>query len=97
MYIRKVCTCIFIIDISHWYYSKENDWGYGNFMAWQVTNKLCSVTSVCCIRVFVFCHIYWFMWLFNFQDVLDPSKGFIKDDTIELQARVVADAPHGIK
>ncbi|XP_065899371.1 ubiquitin carboxyl-terminal hydrolase 7-like isoform X1 [Dysidea avara] len=51
-------------DIVHWYHSKENDWGYGNFMAWQ--------------------------------EVLDPSKGFIKDDGIELHAYVVADAPHGI-
>ncbi|XP_065899368.1 ubiquitin carboxyl-terminal hydrolase 7-like isoform X2 [Dysidea avara] len=51
-------------DIVHWYHSKENDWGYGNFMIWQ--------------------------------EVLDPSKGFVKDDGIELQACVMADAPHGI-
>ena len=28
---------------------------------------------------------------------MDPNKDFIKDDTIILQARVEADAPHGIK
>ena len=27
------------------------------------------------------------------QELLDPSKGFVKDDSIELQAYVVADAP----
>ena len=31
------------------------------------------------------------------QDIMDPSKHFIKDDTIILQAKVEADAPHGIK
>ena len=34
---------------------------------------------------------------FSLQDILDPSKNFIKDDTIILQAKVEADAPHGIK
>lgn len=32
-----------------------------------------------------------------FQDIMDPNKHFIKDDTIILQAKVEADAPHGIK
>ena len=31
------------------------------------------------------------------KELMDPSKGFVKDDSIELQAYVVADAPHGIK
>ena len=30
-----LCICCYS-DIVHWYHSKENDWGYGNFMAWQV-------------------------------------------------------------
>ena len=28
---------------------------------------------------------------------MDPAKNFVKDDTIILQAKVEADAPHGIK
>lgn len=28
--------------------------------------------------------------------MLDPEKGFIKDDTITLEVHVVADAPHGV-
>lgn len=34
---------------------------------------------------------------FSLQDILDPKKNFVKDDTVILQARVEADAPHGIK
>lgn len=30
------------------------------------------------------------------NDVLDPDKGYIKDDTIILEVHVVADAPHGV-
>ncbi|XP_034946469.1 ubiquitin carboxyl-terminal hydrolase 7 isoform X3 [Chelonus insularis] len=30
------------------------------------------------------------------QDVLDPDKGYIKDDSITLEVHVVADAPHGV-
>ncbi|CAG5121773.1 unnamed protein product, partial [Candidula unifasciata] len=30
------------------------------------------------------------------QDVLDPSNGFIKDDKIILEVHVVSDAPHGV-
>ena len=28
-------------DIVHLYHSKENDWGYGNFITWQVINFKC--------------------------------------------------------
>lgn len=30
------------------------------------------------------------------NDVLDPEKGYIKDDAITLEVQVVADAPHGV-
>lgn len=50
--------------IQHLFYSKENDWGFSHFMAWN--------------------------------DVLDPEKGYIKDDTITLMVHVSADAPHGV-
>ncbi|XP_030755284.1 ubiquitin carboxyl-terminal hydrolase 7 isoform X3 [Sitophilus oryzae] len=30
------------------------------------------------------------------NDVLDPEKGFIKDDAITLEVHVLADAPHGV-
>lgn len=30
------------------------------------------------------------------KDVVDPSKGFVQNDTITIQADIVADAPHGI-
>lgn len=54
----------FTRKIQHLFYSKENDWGFSHFMAWN--------------------------------DVLDPDKGFIKDDAITLEVQVVADAPHGV-
>lgn len=44
--------------------SKENDWGFSHFMAWN--------------------------------DVLDPEKGYIKDDAITLEVHVTAEAPHGV-
>ncbi|CAH0563456.1 unnamed protein product [Brassicogethes aeneus] len=50
--------------IQHLFYSKENDWGFSHFMAWN--------------------------------DVLDPEKGYIKDDSITLEVHVTADAPHGV-
>ena len=50
--------------IHHLFYSKENDWGFSHFMAWN--------------------------------DVLDPEKGYIKEDTITLEVFVSADAPHGV-
>ena len=37
-----VLLCVCYSDIVHWYHSKENDWGYGNFMAWQVMNYVIS-------------------------------------------------------
>lgn len=37
-----------------------------------------------------------FSHFMSWQDVLDPEKGFIKDDTIVLEVHVVADAPHGV-
>lgn len=54
----------FVRKIQHLFYSKENDWGFSHFMAWN--------------------------------DILDPEKGFIKDDTIILEVWVCADAPHGV-
>lgn len=53
--VKNIYTSVFSIDISHWYYSKENDWGYGNFMAWQVCNYIiiiimyndCVLIKVC--------------------------------------------------
>lgn len=50
--------------IQHLFYSKENDWGFSHFMAWN--------------------------------EVLDPEKGYIKDDSIILEVHVTADAPHGV-
>jgi ubiquitin carboxyl-terminal hydrolase 7 len=32
----------------------------------------------------------------NWSDVVDPEKGFIKDDTVIFQVKVQADAPHGV-
>ena len=55
----------FVRRIQHLFYSKENDWGFSNFMAWQ--------------------------------EMLDPSKGYIKDDSIILEVYVTADAPHGVR
>lgn len=50
--------------IQHLFYSKENDWGFSTFVAWN--------------------------------EILDPDKGYNKDDTITLEVHVVADAPHGV-
>lgn len=30
------------------------------------------------------------------NDVLDPEKGYIKDDAITLEVHVTAEAPHGV-
>lgn len=51
--------------IQHLFFSKENDWGFSNFMPWS--------------------------------DMTDPSKGYIKDDSIILEVFVTADAPHGVR
>ncbi|XP_018373851.1 PREDICTED: ubiquitin carboxyl-terminal hydrolase 7 isoform X4 [Trachymyrmex cornetzi] len=37
-----------------------------------------------------------FSHFMTWQDVLDPDRGFIKDDSITLEVHVVADAPHGV-
>ncbi|CAH1982094.1 unnamed protein product [Acanthoscelides obtectus] len=37
-----------------------------------------------------------FSHFMTWNDVLDPEKGFIKDDAITLEVQVVADAPHGV-
>ena len=31
------------------------------------------------------------------QDLLEPDKGYIKDDKVTLQVHVIADAPHGVR
>ncbi|XP_033118944.1 ubiquitin carboxyl-terminal hydrolase 7-like [Anneissia japonica] len=50
--------------ITHVFYNKENDWGFGHFISWQ--------------------------------DLLDPERGFVVDDSIDLEVKVFADAPHGV-
>lgn len=37
-----------------------------------------------------------FSHFMSWQDVLEPEKGYIKDDTIILEVHVNADAPHGV-
>jgi ubiquitin carboxyl-terminal hydrolase 7 len=37
-----------------------------------------------------------FSHFMGWNDVLDPEKGYIKDDSITLEVHVVADAPHGV-
>ena len=37
-----------------------------------------------------------FSHFMTWQDVLDPDKGYIKNDTITLEVHVIADAPHGV-
>lgn len=32
----------------------------------------------------------------SWADVLDPEKGYIKDDKITLEVHVTAEAPHGV-
>lgn len=32
----------------------------------------------------------------SWNDVLDPEKGYIKDDAITLEVHVTAEAPHGV-
>ncbi|CAG9786247.1 unnamed protein product [Diatraea saccharalis] len=61
---HKPDTEPFFRKIQHLFYSKENDWGFSHFMAWN--------------------------------DVLDPEKGYIKDDSITLEVHVTAEAPHGV-
>lgn len=51
-------------NITHVFFSKENDWGFSHFMLWT--------------------------------DVLDPEKGYVKDDSITLEVHVTAEPPHGV-
>ncbi|XP_049818632.1 ubiquitin carboxyl-terminal hydrolase 7 isoform X1 [Aethina tumida] len=37
-----------------------------------------------------------FSHFMSWNDVLDPEKGYIKDDSITLEVHVTADAPHGV-
>lgn len=30
------------------------------------------------------------------QELLDPEKGYVKDDKVTLEVHVIADAPHGV-
>ena len=32
-----------------------------------------------------------------YQELLDPEKGYVKDDSITLEVFVKADAPHGVR
>lgn len=50
--------------IQHVFYTKENDWGFSNFISWN--------------------------------DLLDPERGYVQDDKVTLEVKVVADAPHGV-
>lgn len=38
-----------------------------------------------------------FSHFMTWQEVQDPEKGYVKDDTIVLQVHVMADAPHGVQ
>ena len=31
------------------------------------------------------------------QDLLDPERGYVQDDKVTLEVKVVADAPHGVR
>lgn len=53
--------------------------------------------------IFLLCnHFYskendWgFSHFMSWNDVLDPEKGYVKDDTITLEVHVTAEAPHGV-
>lgn len=37
-----------------------------------------------------------FSHFMSWNDVLDPDKGYVKDDSITLEVHVAADAPHGV-
>lgn len=54
----------FVRKIKHLFYSKENDWGFSHFLAWN--------------------------------ELVDPDKGYVQDDTIHLEVKVLAEAPHGV-
>lgn len=33
----------------------------------------------------------------SLQDLLDPERGYVQDDKVTLEVKVVADAPHGVR
>lgn len=37
-----------------------------------------------------------FSHFMSWGDVLDPEKGYVKDDAITLEVHVTAEAPHGV-
>lgn len=69
--------------IQHIFYSKENDWGFSHFATWNVS--------------FSASYIAFYSNCVLFQDILDPEKGWVKDDSIILEVWVSADAPHGVR
>lgn len=47
--------------------------------------------------MFIFQENDWgFSHYMTWSEVMDPEKGYIKDDTITLEVHVSADAPHGV-
>lgn len=55
--ILSLIIYVLFLEIQHLFYSKENDWGFSHFMAWN--------------------------------EVLDPEKGYIKDDSIILEVSII--------
>ena len=45
----------------------------------------------------IFCYIMRSVISFTLQELLDSSRGFVKDDAVTLGVRVKADAPHGVR
>ena len=43
--------------------------------------------------------IAWYYWLLIclFQELMDPAKGYVKDDKVTIEVHVKADAPHGVR
>lgn len=37
-----------------------------------------------------------FAHFISWKDLINPEKGYVKDDAITLEAHVVAEAPHGV-
>lgn len=54
----------FVKKVKHSFNSKENDWGYTQYIA--------------------------------YTDLMDPNNGYVTNDTIHVQVKVMADAPHGV-
>ena len=51
--------------------------------------------DVCAVGLFV-CFLTEIACIF-LQELLDPEKGYVKDDSIILEVKVDADAPHGVR